>query len=203
MKRSPFSMLAPTGMLTLLLAAGCNAAPADAVTASPVNPVDASARAATEVPGLRRPRAGLLTAGQPAPDAWSSLARDGVGTVINLRPDNEMGDRDEAAEVTAAGLAYHRLPVAGADGITAENARALMSLIENAEGDVLVHCASGNRVGALLALAAVAEGGMDTEAAVAVGKAAGLGSLEPRVREVIEVQAVKCSAPAMAGSAEC
>lgn len=203
MKRSQFSMLAPACIFTMVLAAGCNAAPADAVAASSEFPVDASAQVATDVPGVRRPRAGLLTAGQPAPEAWSSLARDGVGTVINLRPDTEMGDRDEAAEVAAAGLKYHSLPVAGADGITAENARALMSLIENAEGDVLVHCASGNRVGALLALAAVAEGGMDTEAAVAAGKAAGLGSLEPRVREVIEVQAVKCSAPAMAGSTKC
>ena len=203
MKRSPLSMLVPAAILTLMLAAGCNAAPADAVAASPGIAVDASARAAADVPGLRKPRAGLLTAGQPAPEAWSSLARDGVGTVINLRPDSEMGDRDEAAEVAAAGLVYHRLPVAGADGITAENARELMSLIENAEGDVLVHCASGNRVGALLALAALAEGGMDTEAAVAAGKAAGLGSLEPHVREVLEVQVTKCSAPAIAGSAEC
>lgn len=203
MKSRQLLMLAPAGMVTLLLAIGCNAAPADAVVASPEVPAPASEPAAVAVPGLKRPRAGLLTAGQPGPDAWSSLARDGVGTVINLRPDAEMAGRDEEVEVAAAGMTYHRLPVAGADGITAENARELMALIENAEGDVLVHCASGNRVGALLALAAVAEGGMDAEAAVAAGKAAGLGSLEPRVREVIEVQAVKCSAPAMAGSTEC
>lgn len=203
MKPRPLLTLAPVGVLALLMAVGCNAAPADAVAASQDPPVPASAPVANDVPGLRKPRPGLLTAGQPTPAAWSLLARDGVGTVINLRPDGEMSGRNEAAEVAAAGLAYHSLPVAGADGITAENARALMSLIENADGDVLVHCASGNRVGALLALAAVAEGGLDTEAAVAVGKAAGLGSLEPRVREVIEVQAIKCSAPAVAVSTEC
>lgn len=203
MKPRPLLTLAPAGVLTLLLMVGCNAAPAGAATASPEVPAAASATVATDLPGLRKPRPGLLTAGQPSPEAWSSLAREGVGTVINLRPDSEMSGRDEAAEVAAAGLAYHRLPVAGADGITVENARELMALIEDAEGDVLVHCASGNRVGALLALAAVVEGGKDAEAAVAVGKAAGLGSLEPRVREVIEVQAVKCAAPAMAGSSEC
>ena len=37
MKRIPFSTLAPAGMLTLLLAAGCNAAPTDAVLRSNSN----------------------------------------------------------------------------------------------------------------------------------------------------------------------
>ncbi|MNN82154.1 hypothetical protein D3C81_1990580 [compost metagenome] len=49
---------------------------------------------------------------------------------------------------------------------------------------MLLHCASGNRVGALLALLAH-ERGLDEEAAIAEGRAAGLGSLEPTVRAQI------------------
>ena len=136
------------------------------------------------IPGFRQPRARLLTGGQPSVEAWSRMGAAGVRTIINLRPDEELRSRDEAAEVTAAGLAYRQLPVAGAGDITAANALALWRLIDQAEGTVVVHCASGNRVGALLALGA-AQHGMDTEAAIAFGKAAGLGNAEARVREVL------------------
>lgn len=138
------------------------------------------------IPGLREPRAGLYTAGQPDVEAWNAVARNGVTTVIDLRPEGEMKGRDEAAEVAAAGLAYHRLPVAGAGDVSTANAEQLQRLIAQAPGPVLVHCASGNRVGALLALGAAKDDGMTTEQAIAFGRDAGLGSLEPRVREVLE-----------------
>ena len=51
------------------------------------------------------------------------------------------------------------------------------------DGEVLLHCASGNRVGALLALAAVQVDGASPEAALTLGRAAGLKSLEPVVME--------------------
>ncbi|HEU4773718.1 MAG TPA: sulfur transferase domain-containing protein [Lysobacter sp.] len=141
---------------------------------------------ASAISGLREPRAGLYTAGQPDVGAWTAAARHGVTTVVDLRPENELAGRDEAAEVAAAGLAYHRLPVAGAGDVNMDNAEQLRQLIEQAPGPVLVHCASGNRVGALLALGAAKGNGMTTEQAIAFGRDAGLGSLEPRVREVLE-----------------
>ena len=139
----------------------------------------------TSVPNLRQPNVRLLTGGQPEAAAWKHLAADGVTTVINLRPADEMAGRDEAAEVTAAGLSYRQIPVAGAAGITRENADALWTAIAQAPGKVLVHCASGNRVGALLALGAAEQGGMDSEQALQFGKAAGLSGAEPRVREAL------------------
>lgn len=139
----------------------------------------------TPVPNLRQPSERLLTGGQPEAAAWKHLAADGVTTVINLRPADEMAGRDEAAEVAAAGMSYRQIPVAGAAGVTAENADALWSAIAQAPGKVLVHCASGNRVGALLALGAAQEGGMDPQQALQFGKDAGLTGAEPRVREVL------------------
>lgn len=157
------------------------AAPALADGASGSEPVTALE---STIPGFRQPRAQLLTGGQPGIDAWSRMDAAGVRTIINLRTDEELDGRDEAAEVAAAGLAYRRLPVAGAGDITAANALALWRLIDEVDGPVVVHCASGNRVGALLALGA-AQHGMDTEAAIAFGKSAGLGNAEARVREVL------------------
>lgn len=146
---------------------------------------------------LREPRPDLYTAGQPAAAAWQAAAGEGVTTVINLRPAGEMDDRDERAEVTAAGLAYFELPVAGPGDINVANAMELKRLIGEAPGAVLVHCASGNRVGALLALGEMERRDLSAERAVAFGRSAGLGSLEPRVREVIEAMpATDCKADA-------
>ena len=136
------------------------------------------------VPGLQSPRPDLLTGGQPEAGAWAGLAAHGVTTVINLRPQAEMAGRDEASEVEAAGMRYVEIPVDGAAGITMENARALRSLLDDANGTVLVHCASGNRVGALIALSAADEG-VPVEEALARGRAAGMTSTEARVRELL------------------
>lgn len=136
------------------------------------------------IPALREVRDDLLVSGQPAADAWATLKAQGVTTVVNLRPQAEVGERDERAEVEAAGLAYHAVPVAGTEDLTPDNASRLWALVHGADGRVLAHCASGNRVGALLALGAANEGGMSPEAALAFGKSAGLTSpkLEAEVR---------------------
>lgn len=146
---------------------------------------------------LHLPRPGLYTAGQPAAAAWQAAADDGITTVINLRPMAEMGARDEVAEVAAAGLAYFEIPVAGAGDINMDNARRLEELIAQAPGPVLVHCASANRVGALLALGEMDASDVGVDQALAFGRSAGLGSLESRVREVIaSTPATGCRADA-------
>ena len=50
---------------------------------------------------------------------------------------------------------------------------------------MLLHCASGNRVGALLALAAAEDGASD-DAALELGRRAGLGSQVPTVEQVLQ-----------------
>lgn len=137
------------------------------------------------IPGYRQPRTGLHTGGQPEAGAWPLAAKAGLTTVIDLRAVGELAGRDEAAEVAAAGLAYRQLPVDGAADITVDKASRLWRMIEEAPGPVLVHCGSGNRVGALLALAAASEGGMSPVEALDYGRAAGLTSAEPRVRALL------------------
>jgi len=134
-------------------------------------------------PSWHQPRPGLLTGGQPAPSDWAALKAQGVAMVVNLRPDSELAGRNEAAEVVAAGMSYVGIPVAGADAVDATNARRLWSLLKATQGPVFVHCASGNRAGALLALGAAQSGGMTPEAALEFGRSAGLTGLEPVVRE--------------------
>jgi uncharacterized protein (TIGR01244 family) len=133
----------------------------------------------------RHPLPRVYSAGQPDPADWTAIAAYGVTTVIDLRPDAERPGRDEAAEVRRAGLAYRQIPVAAAQDLDFEAAHALWDEIESSPGPVLLHCASGNRAGALLALAAVHDGGMAPEQALTLGREAGMTGTEPRVRELL------------------
>ncbi|HSD17681.1 MAG TPA: sulfur transferase domain-containing protein [Thermomonas sp.] len=135
---------------------------------------------------LRAPRPGLYTAGQPAAADWASIAARGVGTVIDLRVPGELQGRDEAAEVRSAGMRYVAIPVAGASGVNDDNAKALRAALAAAKGPVLVHCASGNRAGGLLALMQARSAAMTTAQALEFGRSAGMTGTEARVRELLD-----------------
>ena len=174
----------------VVAASGCATQPHPERTI-PVQPSQPAQPVALPGVMLQQPRPGLYTAGQPAAGDWARLPGLGIVTVINLRPPEELQDRDEAAEVRAAGLAYVNIPIAGPDAVTPANARALQDAIAAARGKVLVHCSSGNRAGALLALAARAQG-MTAQQALDFGKAAGLAGLEPVVRARLELPVAAC-----------
>lgn len=133
----------------------------------------------------RTPAEGLVTGGQPSQTDLLKLKEQGVKAVINLRQSVEMMAvlMNEEETAKTAGLSYFHLPISSADGITEANARMLDQLLKEAGGETLLHCGSGNRAGALLALRAYFVEGKSAEEALAFGKAAGLTGLEPKVRE--------------------
>lgn len=139
------------------------------------------------VPNARRPLEGVLSGGQPSEDQLRVIAEAGFRTVINLRAAGEEATETEPAAVSALGMEYVSLPVPGAAGITEENARALTSVLDAAERPTLLHCGSGNRVGALLALAAYHVDGLSSEAALDYGLESGLTRLEGTVREHLDL----------------
>ncbi len=146
-----------------------------------------AAVAADEAPALALPNQGqpepqITTGGAPTAEDLSAAAAAGYVLVVDLRAEAEPGQPEARAAVEALGMRYASLPVAGADGVTLEAAAELDALLASAEGPAIVHCASGNRVGALMALRAFA-GGAEVEAALATGRDAGLTSLEGAVRE--------------------
>jgi uncharacterized protein (TIGR01244 family) len=143
------------------------------------------------VPSARIPIAGVLSGGQPTQDEIAAAGAAGYKTVINLRPLTEPGFEWEPAAVKAAGMAYVSIPVAGAAGLTKDNVIRLDAALKAAEakGPVLLHCASGNRIGAMLALRAAWLEGKDPAAALAFGEASGLTHLEPAVRTLLGLPA--------------
>lgn len=133
--------------------------------------------------GSVAPVGGITSAGQPDAAALKVFANNGYAAVVDLRTEGESRGLDERAVVEDLGMDYVTLPIAR-DGISFENARALDRLISGYDEPVLIHCGSGNRVGALLALRSSLEGA-DDEAAIEAGRAGGLTGLEGRVQEVL------------------
>ena len=127
---------------------------------------------------------GITSAGQPDEAALQVFADSGYVAVIDLRTAKEKRGIEEQAVVETLGMQYVNLPVAGADGVDFDNAKALQDVLAGFDEPVLVHCGSGNRVGALLALGQVLEGA-EHEAAIEHGRSAGMTGLEQRVREVL------------------
>ncbi len=80
---------------------------------------------------------------------------------------------------------YVLFPIASREAINFENAAELDKLIESYDAPVLIHCGSGNRVGAMLALRQSLNGA-DDDAAIEYGKQGGLTGLEDLVKERFE-----------------
>jgi len=169
-------------LLAMILAAGLSAAWADADTA-PELKVDLAAVVST---GEVVPVDGMTSAGQPDEAAFGVFAKQGYTTVIDLRTEGEDRGIDEPEVVEGLGMEYISLPI-GRDDINLENAQFLDRLLESADGPVLVHCGSGNRVGALLALRESLNGA-DDEAALEYGRKGGMTGLEGTVKEALTEQ---------------
>ena len=106
--------------------------------------------------------------------------------MIDLRAADEDRGFDQAAVAEQLGLHYLRLPIADASALGDDNARSLHQLLAQASGPVLVHCASGNRAGALLALMHARLEAANLEQALEFGRRAGMTSLEPATRALLE-----------------
>ena len=136
----------------------------------------------TDLPNRKDPVPGITTAGQPSADQLAAAAKSGIKTIIDLRGVNEDRGMDEKATVEKLGMSYVTIPVEGSPGVTYANATALDKLLAGAQKPVLIHCATGNRAGALLALRDK-QSGATNESALALGVASGLTGLKPAVEQ--------------------
>lgn len=161
MKSTVMAMLAA-------LAAGCASQP-------PTTAVPPVAHAVVAAPGI-------VAAGRLSAEDVAGLRAADIRHVIDLTPDAETPGFDESAAVRAAGLRYDNLPLRDAADLTRENVQAFDAMLRTAGRPLLVHCASGNRVGAMAALRAAWVEGRSVDDAIAIGRAWGLKGLEGDVR---------------------
>lgn len=136
------------------------------------------------LPNVSFPAPHRVASGRLHGDDVAALKRAGIKQVIDLSADSETPDFDEAAAMRAADISYHNLPIHGAGALTRARVRQFNQLLQDAGDEpTLVHCASSNRVGAMIALRAALVDGQSTEAALSEGRRWGLKSLEPAVLE--------------------
>lgn len=138
------------------------------------------------IPNFLTPEPARLAGGQPTAEQLKTAADDGLKQVIDLRPASEDHGFDEPAVATEYGLTYSAIPVSGPDDLTRENAEKLDKLLQQAgDAPTLVHCASGNRVGALIALRSAWLQSQSKKDALAQGRQWGLTKMEPIVAKVL------------------
>ena len=135
--------------------------------------------------GTVSPVDGITAAGQPDKAGFEVFAKSGYATVIDTRAADEDRGLEEAEFVEDLGMHYVAFPIASEDDVSFESARKLDELLQRYPGPVLVHCASSNRVGAILALRASLHGADDAEA-LAVGREGGMTRLEGLVKKRLE-----------------
>jgi uncharacterized protein (TIGR01244 family) len=148
--------------------------------------VTAAEDLAIQLSNMRVPQPNRIVSGAIDAADLGRLRAAGVKHVINLRTTKESAGLDEAGIAAGLGLDYDSLPIEGAQSLTRENAARLDQLLNEAGDEpTLVHCGSGNRVGALIALRAAWIKGQPEDAAIAEGKRWGRTSLEGAVRSLL------------------
>jgi sulfide:quinone oxidoreductase len=90
-----------------------------------------------------------------------ALAKAGVRTIVNNRPDGEDPGQLPAAEARklaeAHGIAYHHIPITAAS-LTKADVDAFAATLQSAAEPVVAHCRSGTRSALLWALTRLREG---------------------------------------------
>lgn len=146
-----------------------------------------------DIPGLPNQMhgaPGYASGGQPTEAQLAAAARNGLQQIINLRSASEDTGFDEAGAAARLGLRYAVLGIAGPQDLTIENVRRFDALLAQSQGvPTLVHCGSGNRVGAMIALRAGWLQGAPTSEALATGRCWGLTKLEPVVSQLLTEKA--------------
>lgn len=128
----------------------------------------------------------VFCSGQPTKEQFDALAAAGIRRVLHLRRKSEKGTGWEEARAAEAGIQFVRMPIAGGPGLTRQNVHDFMwQVASHGDENVLVSCATSNRVGAMFALAAAWEDKLDKEAAMALGQRAGMKGLKPTVGKLI------------------
>jgi uncharacterized protein (TIGR01244 family) len=151
----------------------------------PIHEVNPTLSETDAIPKRNYPLAGVMTAGQPSEEGLRAAAAEGYTTVIDLRGPNEQRGFDEPGLVRQLGMSYVSFPIDGAEAISFANADHLSQLLAEVEGPVLLHCATGNRVGALLALRA-SQNGRDRGTSLFIGSNSGMTGLTQIVEERLD-----------------
>lgn len=151
----------------------------------PTEPTPQVSSTAAEFSSLRLVD-GLWVGGQIKRSDYEVAAQRKVHTVVNLRGESEMDVAEHRKWAEAKGLVYIHLPIAGSEDFSRENVQRLDQVLVQNKGELIVHCGSGNRVGAMLALRQAWLKGDSSDNAIQYGKNAGMTTLTSKIQELLQ-----------------
>jgi len=123
--------------------------------------------------------------GQPLPEAWPSLAKLGVKTVIDLRREDEHSTAAEAEAVAAAGMKYINVPMKGVVAPSDEQVAKVLAALSSDE-PVFIHCKRGaDRTGAVIACYRIAHDKWDNKRALEEAKSYEMDPAQKRMQQFI------------------
>jgi uncharacterized protein (TIGR01244 family) len=126
------------------------------------------------IPNFHKTGQRLYRGGQPAGDAWDSLARLGVKTVIDLRRADEHSTQAEARAVAAAGMRYINVPMNGSVAPRGTDIVKILTILDSGD-PVFVHCREGkDRTGTVVACYRIATDGRENRKALSEAKSLGM-----------------------------
>jgi len=126
---------------------------------------------------------------QPDAAALRVAREHDVGVVISLRDPAE-SDWDESGEAANLGMKYYNVPISKTGpGFSQKSMQTISDLVQQHRTQkILLHCSTGNRAAAWLAVHLVNDHGMQTDPAIALARKAGLTNqqMESRTRTYLE-----------------
>ena len=161
--------------------------PTETTPTPPTADPAAGGLASVAIPNAKTPAPDLLTGGQLTEEHVAQAKEKGVKLVVNLRAEKEAPEYEAAAKkVEEAGMKYVHIPIDGktGEGLNEENAKKLAELLN--EKPAIVHCKSGQRVGALFALKAFYVDNKTPEESMTVGREHGLSM--PELEKIVQDQ---------------
>src|SRR5262249_20385857 len=127
------------------------------------------------IPNFHQVNDRVYRGGQPSPDAWQSLAKLGVKTVIDLRRNDEHPVIDEERAVQTAGMKYVNVPMKGVVPPSNDQIAKILDVLLNSPDPVFVHCKRGaDRTGAVIACYRIAHDRWKSKQALKEAKSFGM-----------------------------
>jgi uncharacterized protein (TIGR01244 family) len=142
-------------------------------------PIWAASAAAPGVLNFHQVNDRIYRGAQPDVEGFDSLAKLGVKTVIDLRPENEHSCKAERRAVEAAGMHYINVPFNGVHAPSDKNISKVLGLLDDSASPIFVHCRRGaDRTGTVLACYRITHDGWDNRRALREAVSLGMSWME-------------------------
>jgi tyrosine-protein phosphatase SIW14 len=138
------------------------------------------------IPNFHQVNERIFRGGQPSIEGWNSLAKMGVGTIIDLRREDEHSTQEEARAVEAAGMHYVNVPLNGVVSPPPEKIAKILALLDS-PGVVFVHCKRGaDRTGAVIACYRIGHDHWDAKHALSEAKSYGMSMFQVGMKRYVK-----------------